>query len=386
VIEGSGSERLAELVETANTIARDVLRPAAAAEDAGAAWPEPGMRALQQAGLMALNVPEKYGGHGEGLYGMVLVSEALARESPSTALCFAMHCVGTAVIAARATDAQAAAYLEPIAAGEHITTLALSEPGTGANFYLPQAELRHTDGGFTLRGTKSFITNGGRADSYVTSVASEGAEGGVFSCVLVEAGDPNLAWGEPWDGFGMRANSSLTLQLEDVPLPAGRLLGREGDQLWYVFEIIAPFFLMAMAGTYLGVAAAALDEARTHLGQRRHAHSGELLGANPILSHRLGDLFVTVEQTRRLVYSAARRSDAGEADALLGVLACKAAAGDASVRVANEAMTLCGGRGYTADGRLPRMLRDARASHVMAPTTDMLKSWLGRALLGLPLV
>ena len=93
-----------------------------------------------------------------------------------------------------------------------------------------------------------------------------------------------------------------------------------------------------------------------------------------------------VEATRQLVHAAARKGDAGEPDALPSILACKAAAGDAAVRIANEAMTLCGGAGYRDNGRLARILRDARASHVMAPTTDMLKTWVGRALLGLPLL
>jgi isovaleryl-CoA dehydrogenase len=375
-------------VERASTIARDVLRPNAESEDREARWPEPAIRALQAAGLTALNVPEQYGGHGLGLHGLATVSEALAQESPSAALCFAMHCVGTAVIAARATPEQAQAYLEPIAAGEHLTTLALSEPGTGSHFYLPQALLERDADGFILRGTKSFITNGGHADSYVVSAIGPDAavDAGSFSCVLVQAGDDKLRWDAPWHGLGMRANSSRTLHLESVPLPTGRLLGREGDQLWYVFEVVAPYFLMAMAGTYLGVANAAFEEAKAHIGTRRHAHSGELLGASPLLAHRLGDLYIRVESTRHLVHSAAQRADAGEPDALLGVLAAKAAAGDAAVIVANEAMTMCGGIGYAENGRLARMLRDARASHVMAPTTDMLKTWTGRALLDLPLV
>lgn len=382
------SSRLRELVGRAREVAVAVVAPNAQAEDAEARWPAEAMRALAQAGLLGLQVPEAQGGHGEGLTGLVAVAEVLAQESGSTALCYAMHCVGTAVIAAKATPYQKAAYLEPIARGEHLTTLALSEPGSGAHFYIPQMELVAEPEGYRVRGTKSFVTNGGHAHSYVlsTTAAAEPSEPGAFSIVLLDEGTPGLRWEEPWHGLGMRGNSARTLHVDDARVPSRNLLGAEGDQLWYVFEVVAPYFLMAMAGTYTGVAGAALQIAREHLGTRRYAHSGELLGSQPVLAHRLGELWMELEKTRQLVYAAAARADAGEAEALLAVLACKAAAADTAVHVTNEAMTLLGGIGYRENSKLARLLRDARAGHVMAPTTDMLKTWVGRALLRLPLV
>ncbi|HEV2148478.1 MAG TPA: acyl-CoA dehydrogenase family protein [Longimicrobiaceae bacterium] len=388
-MELTSSSRLRELVARAREVTETVAAPNAEAEDRDARWPGPAMRALADAGLMGLHVPEDLGGHGEGLSGLVALSETLAQGSASAAMCYAMHCVGTAVIAAKATDHHKEAYLVPIARGEHVTTLALSEPGTGIHFYLPQSLVLPESDHYLVRGTKSFVTNGGEADSYVVSVAApdeEGAGEGTFSCVLVDEGTPGLRWEEPWAGLGMRGNSSRTVRLEDVPVPRGNLLGEEGDQLWYVFEVVAPYFLMAMAGTYLGVASAAFAIAREHLGTRRYAHSGELLGSSPVLAHRLGELWTELSRTRHLVHAAAARADAGDPDALPEVLACKAAAGDTAVLLTNEAMTLCGGSGYRENGTLARLLRDARASHVMAPTTDILKTWVGRALLGQPLL
>ena len=383
-----GSPPLRELVEVAREITSTVIARNSEREDAEALWPEPAMQALAEAGLMGLNVPRALGGHGQGLAGLVAISEVLAGESPSTALCYAMHCVGTAVIAAKATDHQKQAYLEPIARGEHVTTLALSEPGTGAHFYIPQTGLTPDGDGYVIEGIKSFITNGARADSYVVSTAgvNNGGAEGMFSCVLVDSGLPGLEWQDEWRGLGMRSNSSRSVKLDRIRVPAANLLGEEGDQLWYIFEVVAPYFLMAMAGTYTGVANAALEIAREHLGSRRHAHSGELLGANPVLAHRLGELWIEMESTRELVRSAARQGDSGEAGALLAILGCKAAASDAAVKIANEAMTLSGGMAYRENSKLARMLRDARASHVMAPTTDILKTWVGRALLNLPLI
>lgn len=382
------SAGLRELVGRAREITSSIVAGNAEREDAEALWPEPAMRALADAGLMGLHVPRALGGHGEGLTGLVAISETLALESPSTALCYAMHCVGTAVIAAKATDHQKQAYLEPIARGEHITTLALSEPGTGSHFYIPQTRLTPDGDEYVIEGQKGFITNGGEADSYVVSTVGvvPDAEDGAFSCVVMDGDTPGLEWQDVWRGLGMRSNSSRSVALDRVRVPARNLLGDPGDQLWYVFEVVAPYFLMAMAGTYTGVARAAFEITHEHVGSRRLSHTGELLGASPVVAHRLGEMWTEMERTRQLVFSAAERADMTDPDALVSVLACKAAAGDAAVQIANEAMTLCGGMAYRENSKLARMLRDARASHVMAPTTDILKTWVGRALLNLPLI
>jgi isovaleryl-CoA dehydrogenase len=383
------SPLLRELEARAREVAQTVIREHAESDDREARWPALSMRALADAGLMGLLVPVRLGGHGLGMSGLVAVAQEIAREHPSAALCYAMHCVGTAVIAAKATPRQEAELLEPIAQGRHLTTLALSEPGTGSHFWIPETTLTPADGGFRLRGTKSFVTNGGHADSYVVSTLSSTAESGNegnFSLLVLDAATEGMSWQEPWAGLGMRSNSSRTVALTDAFAPEHRLLGEHGDQLWYVFEIVAPYFLMAMAGTYIGIAAESVELARQHLGSRRHQHSGELLGASPLLSHRLGSLWVRLESACQLVYTAARLGDRGADDALLPILACKAAAADAAVELANEAMTLGGGIAYRENSRLARMLRDARAGHVMAPTTDILMTWVGRALLKLPLL
>ena len=217
-------------------------------------------------------------------------------------------------------------------------------------------------------------------------MASTPGQAGEFSCLVVDRDTPGVSWLEPWHGVGMRGNSSRGMRLDGARVRAGNLLGEEGDEIWYVFEVIAPYFLMAMSGTYLGIAQAALDITLEHLRSRRYAHSGEALADLPLVQHRLGEVWASVEKTRLLVYHAARLGDLGDPQALPALLSCKADVADTAVWVTNEAMTLCGGIAYRENSRLARLLRDARASHVMAPTTDMLKQWAGRALLGLPLL
>lgn len=375
------------LRDIAEEITRDVIAPRATEVDADAAWPAHSMKAIAEAGLLGLHVPKQLGGHEQGLLALAVLSETIARGCSSSALCFGMHCVGSAVIAAKATPRHEERYLGPIAAGRHITTLALSESGTGAHFYFPKTKLARDGDGYIVDGTKQFITNGGHADSYVISTqTSEPQATGDFTCLVLDHDTEGLEWLEPWKGLGMRGNSSRGLRLGGIRVPAANLLGEEGDQSWYVFEVVAPYFLIAMAGTYLGVAQAALDLTLSHLTQRTYAHSGETLAQVPLIQHKVAELHAAVTKTRGLVYNAALLGDTGAAGATVAIMLAKADAGDSAVHVANEAMTLSGGLAYRDNGHLSRLLRDARASHVMAPTTDLLKTWAGRALLGQPML
>ena len=382
------SSKLQALKASFDSIVDDVVAPRAAEVDRDCLWPGHSMAAFAAAGLTGLQVPTALGGHGQGLAALCMATETIGRACPSSALCFGMHCVGTAVIAAKASPFHEERYLRPIAEGRHLTTLALSESGSGAHFYLPATTARHEAGQLVVDGVKQFVTNGARADSYVLSVSVPGGLGGVgdFSCLVADEGTEGMAWQAPWEGFGMRGNSSRGLELRGARVPASQLLGDHGDQVWYVFEVVAPFFLMAMAGTYLGIAQAALDAAGEHLRNRRYSHSGESLADVETLQTRYAGMWIAVEKTRALIYAAAQRGDMGHADALPFILACKADAGDTAVQLANDAMTICGGAAYRENSRVGQMLRDARASHVMSPTTDLLKLWTGRSLLGLPLL
>ncbi|WP_093804245.1 acyl-CoA dehydrogenase family protein [Streptomyces sp. Wb2n-11] len=379
---------LGKAVSLAREIAEDVLAPQAATVDAERRWPQKGILALQSR-LGGLVVPESYGGMGHGLLAVAQVGEATGRACASTSICFGMHLVASAVIAAKAGEEQQERYLVPISAGEHLTTLALSESATGGEFWLPQTRMeRSGPDRLRLNGTKSFVTNAGHADSYVVSTvaADPGTPPGQFSCTVVDVDTPNLVWGAPWQGFGMRGNASRTLDLRDVEIPRSHLLGEEGDEIWYVFNVVAPYFLMAMAGTYLGVAAAALEEARRHLLRRRHAHSNRALASQPVVQHRLGSMWAQVERTRRLVYHAAAEAETGGAEALAGLASSKAEVTEAAQAVVNDALSLVGGIGYGESSPLHRLLRDARAAHVMSPVTDVLRIWTGRALLDQPLL
>lgn len=373
--------------QVAEVVEREI-KPRAAETDRQGQWPAHSFAALKRAGLMGLHVPGESGGLGQGLLALAVLTETIAQGCASSAICYGMHCVGTAVIASKATPEQSEKYLKPIARGEHITTLSLSEAGSGVHFYLSETDVARDADGFTVNGTKQFVTNGGHADSYVVSTKASALAGGLgeFNCLLVDRDSGGIDWLDAWDGFGMRGNAARGMRLRNVRVPLANLLGQEGDEVWYVFEVVAPYFLVAMAGTYLGVAQAALDETLRHLKTRSHTTSGETLAMVSTNQISVAEMWTRVERTRHWLYHAAHAGDRDPAAALKHLLTSKVEAAETAVWVANEAMTLCGGIAYRENSSLARMLRDARASHVMSPTTTLLQLWTGRSLLDQPML
>ncbi len=382
----TASATIERLRNLATDIATSVLASDSEKVDVEGHWPERGLRALADAGLMGLHIPEHLGGLGEGLVALSVVTEELGRRCSSTAMCFGMHSVAAKVLATKASADHEERFLRPIAQGQHITSLALSEPGTGSHFFLPRTQFTNEDDAVVLDGQKSFVTSGGHADSYVVSAVPPGSEmdPGTFTCFVVEKNTPGLEWLPDWEGFGMRGNSSRGLQLEKVRVPQGNLLGSEGDQIWYVFEVVAPYFIVAMSSVYLGIAQSALEQTIVGLKGRSHVHTGETLSTVPVLSHQVAEMWIAIQRTRQLVLHAAQLADEGRPEASLALFAAKADVAEMVSTVTQQALILSGGRGYGKNSPITRLLRDGQAAHVMAPTTQLLKTWLGRSLLDLP--
>ena len=186
------------ILESVQKIASTIVGPNAEQVDCDGAWPEEGIRALQMASLGGLTIPEEFGGLGQGSFGILKVNEILGQECASTAMCYGMHCVGAAVISAKATPDQIERYLLPIVEGSHLTTLSLSESGSGSHFYIPDTKLEASSAEiYKVNGSKTFVTNGSHADSYVISTvaAEDDAPVGQFSCVVVSDHAEGLNWG-----------------------------------------------------------------------------------------------------------------------------------------------------------------------------------------------
>ncbi|MCC6446159.1 MAG: acyl-CoA/acyl-ACP dehydrogenase [Armatimonadetes bacterium] len=374
---------LKDAVQAAEEAVRRVIGPQAARVDRERRFPEESFWALGEAGLMGLMVPVGYGGLGADLSTLARVCETIAAGCASTAMCYLMHCCGTAVIAAKASPEQGERFLRPIAKGEKLSTLAFSERGTGAHFYQPEIQAHFQDGHAVVSGRKGFVTNGERTDYPIILVAASDPAKGLDVFVL-DSRLPGVRFEDTWEGLGMAGNNSIAMVLDQVRVPRENLLGEEGDGLGIIFNVVAPTFMLGLSGVNLGIAEAAFQAALQHARDRKYS-DGSSLADHQAIQFYLTEMHGRVESLRLFLYRAGQAADSGEADAPLRVMQSKVMAAETSAHVTQTALQVCGGQGYTRSLPVERYLRDARASSVMAPTTEILKTWIGKSLAGIPL-
>jgi alkylation response protein AidB-like acyl-CoA dehydrogenase len=291
-----------------------------------------------------------------------------------------MHSVTAATIGA-AGGAKAGEVLPALAEGRMLGSLAFSERGTGAHFYSPELQATRENGSVTVSGRKSFVTSGGHADVYLLLL--QGAEQGTADAHLVGREHPGVHFEGGWQGLGMAGNSSVGMELTEVKLGEDTRIGAPGAGLELVFNTVAPFFLVGLAAVNVGIAAAAAKAATRHAAERRYP-DGTSLAEVQYVQHLLADMDTSVRTARLLVRDAARLGEAGDESALVAIMEAKVTATEAAAAVTHLALQTTGGQGYTPDLPVERHLRDARAGSVMAPTNAVLRSWIGKALAGLP--
>jgi isovaleryl-CoA dehydrogenase len=352
----------------------------AARIDRERAFPEENLRALGELGALGLVVPSEYGGAGGALTALADASEAVGSACASTGMVFLMHSVTAATVAAGGGP-RAGEALERMASGAALGTLAFSERGTGAHFYSPELKAVRSNGSVKVSGRKSFVTSGGHADVYLVLVQGE-AEGTADAYLLPDDRVGVRADGS-WGGLGMAGNSSVALELEEVEFSDDDRIGSPGEAIALVFNAAAPFFLIGLAAVNVGIAAAATSTATAHARDRRYP-DGSSLAEVQYVQHLIADMDLATRQARLLVQEAARLGEAGDESALVAIMEAKVAATEAAAAVTQNALDATGGQGYTLALPIERHLRDARAGAVMAPTNAVLRSWIGKALAGLP--
>jgi isovaleryl-CoA dehydrogenase len=374
---------MSAILELTRQIMKEVIAPLAAEIDRERRFPKEGMEALAKAGLFGLLIPKELGGLGGDLTDLPAVTETIAEACGSTAMCFLMHTCATMVVVSRATGDQQERYLRPIARGEKMGTLAFSETGTGAHFYSPEIQAKLEDGQFVLSGKKSFVTNGGVADFFVVVTNASNAELGT-DMIIVDSETPGVRFDGKWEGIGLSGNNSISLFMDNVRVDQGQLVGAEGDGMGLIFQVVAPTFILGIAGVNAGLARGAYQTALGHAQSRKYA-DGRSLAEIQAIQFYLSEMFGCVESASLFVKNAAAKAVQGDADAILHVMQSKILASEHAIRVTNLAMQVCGGQGYTQALPAERYLRDARAGAVMAPTTEVLKEWVGKSVAGVPL-
>jgi len=291
-----------------------------------------------------------------------------------------MHYAGTVVIEAHGP----VAVREAIARGEHVTTLAFSEKGSRSHFWAPTGTARQADGGVRLDAQKSWATSAGQADSYVWSSRPLTAEG-QSTIWLVPAKTEGLSIPFRFDGIGLRGNNSSPVTAEGVVVPFENMLGADGDGFNVMMGAVLPYFQLMSAGFSVGTMEAATTKAAQHVSGTKLEHLDQSLADLPTIRAYLSRMRIKTDMCRALLLDTLAALEGGREDTMLRILEVKAAAGEASTEVTDLAMRVCGGAAFRKEVGVERHFRDARASTVMAPTTDVLYDFIGKAVCGIPL-
>ncbi|HVL52502.1 MAG TPA: acyl-CoA dehydrogenase family protein [Actinomycetota bacterium] len=351
----------------------------AAAVDAEGKFPDDNLDILADTGAFGLVASPEHGGAGGSLTHLARACELIGGACASTGMVFLMHSVTVATLQGGGGPAAQAA-VKDIVETRALGTLAFSERGTGAHFYAPELKAeKNDDGSVSVSGRKTFVTSGGHADYYLILVQSEeGAD-----TYLLRRSDPGLTWDGSWWGLGMAGNSSIAMNLDNVQFPLEQRVGAPGKGGELVFGVVAPWFLVGLASVSVGIARAASSAAGEHIKSRKYDSGGSLAEVQYI-QHLVADMDMATSKARLLVRHAAALGDAGDPGALVPIMQAKVSATEAAQEVTGLAMTATGGQGYTPALPVERHFRDARAGAVMAPTNAVLRTWIGKALTGLP--
>jgi alkylation response protein AidB-like acyl-CoA dehydrogenase len=367
-------------LDTLEKIAIEVVRPAAVEIDRTGVFPRSALDALGKSGLLGLISAREVGGMGQGLRATALVIERVAQECASTAMVLCMHYAGTAVLEVHGP----LSVRQAIASGKHITTLAFSERGSRSHFWAPVSTASGQNGTVNLDAAKSWVTSAGQADSYVWSSRPLGAEG-ASTIWLVPAGAAGLSIASAFDGLGLRGNASSPMTANKVSVERSAMLGPDGGGFDIMMSIVLPYFQIMNAAFSIGTMDAATRKAAAHVAGTRLEHLSNSLSDLPTIRAYLARMRIKTDLARTLLLDTLDAVEKGRPDTMLRVLEVKAAAGEASTEVTDLAMRVCGGAAFRKDVGVERNFRDARAATVMAPTTDILYDFIGKAECGMPL-
>lgn len=367
-------------LEALEPVLHDVIGPAAAEIDRTGAFPRAGIDALGGAGLLGLVSAAEVGGMGGTHREATLVVEELARHCGSTAMVTMMHYGGAALIEAHGPRP----VREEIAAGRYLTTLAFSEVGSRSHFWAPLSTATASNGDVRLDARKSWATSAGQVDGYVWSSRPLAAEG-ASTLWLVPGDAAGLSVTAPFDGLGLRGNGSSPVSAEDVLVSSDAMLGPDGGGFDLMLGVVLPYFQLMNAAFSIGTMDAAVSKTAAHVGATRFEHLDQSLADMPTVRANVARMRIGTDMARALLGDSLAALEHGRPDTMLRVLEAKAAASETALDVTDIAMRVCGGAAFRKEVGVERHFRDARAASVMAPTTDTLHEFIGRAVCGLPL-
>ncbi len=385
------------------SLCREEMRVNAVESDRNLIFPRRNFEILAENGLLGLLVPEALGGLGENHVCAAMVVETISRYGcASTAMCYTMHLGAVAAAALRHHDNPALQdILRRLDSDCLIGTLSYSDPETGGHFWYPiSSGAARSEAGWRVRKKASWTTSGGFADWYIIQTTSPDFDGDYsnLSCFLLLK-DEVQANPSQWDGLGLRGNQSGPVQVDDLEIPADRMVGPVGDGASSNDEAVDPFFLLLSSGCWNGISLGLIDIAKRHTTRRRHVDVGMRVCDYPTIQDAVGEAIIDTNAARALTFQMAAALDEvtdncdwslhrdpkalPRADLLHWMWQVKFAAAKNVATVSDRMLHVCGGTGYKPALGIERYLRDGKAGWVMGPSNEVLRQFVGKsALLG----
>ncbi|VXB88033.1 acyl-CoA dehydrogenase family protein [Nocardioides sp. AX2bis] len=354
------------------------VRPLVAeAEAKGFASPDL-WREMGAAGLLGLMTPEEHGGSGQDPLAVAIVSAELSRAAGGMAIgpMVSAYMAGTHIVE-HGTAEQRERWSAPLAAGEAIASIAVTEPGAGSDVAGITTRAVETDEGYRISGQKMYITNAGYADVVIVGAKTEpdlGHRG--ITTFLVAAGTPGLSVGSPLAKMGWHSSDTREVVLEDVLVPHSAVLG---DLNRGFYQIMTAFQLerIVLAAMAVGHAAEALELATRYVRDR--VAFGAPLIEKQAIRHKLALMEIDLDTARLITHLAASQLSSGHPDAARTVAKAKYHAAVAAARVVDDAVQLHGGSGYVEESDIARHHRDVRILRIGGGADEVQLDILGKA-------
>nr|WP_279380202.1 isovaleryl-CoA dehydrogenase [Sphingosinicella soli] len=371
-------ETIDMLRDTVRAFAQDKIAPRAAAIDAENKFPRDLWPELGALGLHGITVSEEDGGAGLGYLAHVVAMEEISRASASVGLSYGAHsnlCINQ--LKRWGTAEQKAKYLPKLISGEHVGSLAMSEPGSGSDVVSMRLKAERKNDCYVLNGNKMWITNGPEADTLIVYAKTDmdaGPRG--ITAFLIERGFKGFSTAQKLDKLGMRGSDTCELVFEDCEVPYENVLGAEGKGVNVLMSGL-DYERVVLSGGPLGIMAACMDVTVPYVHERKQF--GQAIGTFQLMQGKLADMYVTFSTARAYVYAVAQACDRGETTRK-DAAGCILYSAEKATWMALEAIQALGGNGYINEYPTGRLLRDAKLYEIGAGTSEIRRYLIGREL------
>jgi alkylation response protein AidB-like acyl-CoA dehydrogenase len=334
---------------------------------------------LGELGLAGVVFPEEYGGAGADYLSYAIAVEELSRVCASTGVTLSAHLsLGANPIFLFGNEEQKQQFLKPLAEGSKLGAFGLTEPTAGSDAGGTRTTATRDGDEWVLNGSKIFITNGGEAEVYIVFARSDknAEKHRGISAFIVEKDTPGFTFGKKESKMGIRSSPTCELAFDNCRIPAGNLLGKEGEGFKVAMKTLDGGRI-GIAAQALGIAQGAYEAAVAYARDR--TQFGQSIAGFQGVQFILADMATRVEAARLLVYQSAWRASAGLSYGKESAMA-KLAASEAAMWVTTKAVQVHGGYGYTREYPVERMMRDAKITEIYEGTSEVQRLVIGTAV------